>query len=33
MLTLSSVSSGLEFLSVKHILIYKNSDIKVFIEI
>ena len=33
MLTLSSVSSGLRFLSVNHTLIYKNSEIKVFIEI
>ena len=33
MLTLSSVSSGLKFLSVNHTLIYKNSEIKVFIEI
>ena len=33
MLTLSSVSSGLKFLSVNHTLIHKNSEIKVFIEI
>ena len=29
MLILSSISSGLEFCSVKHILIYKNSELKV----